>query len=1244
MDIGSLTGSITLDDHFSSVLEGTARKVEMFADGFEGAMGVVAASALIGAAAIAAVGAGIVELGEKGSKIIGVTDAFDRFAETAGTTGEALRTSFSEGLKGTVDEMGIMQSTTKLMSAGMKLTTDQAGLLGEAARALGKATGTDAASGLDTLSSALTTGRTRALAMAGVHVDLKAGEEKFAASIGTTVSQLNEAGVLEGKRIAILDATKAYVDRLGESQLTFAERLKQGTVAVEEWGAKLAVSVASSPHVMAALDAIQGALQKAFGSDSASLLDTIVGGVNSFADAVASAAPYIIDTVQAVESFVKFLWSLRDVIVAVVEVAVGYGAALVVAEGATAAASLAASGYTVVMGLLSGETETFAVVTDTATASINTFALAVGALIAGYKLGSWLEQNTKWGRELSDSFEYAALRLQGYTAAQADAMIATDHATEAEKKRTQGLSAMQIAVQQGAVDGNKIGDLLDDLNDKTNKSAEYTKNNADKISALYESMTEGSKSIDVIIGAFGKLTPAQLQNYDVQQQLLPQIEKVIKAHHDLPDAMLRELDVIAAATKADIDSGSAKLKAAGITQSYIDSLKLQGESEAVIAVRLGVSEEALKGYENQLKVLTEVRKLENDSLAGQISGLGVASEAELTYVKAKLKEVEVLQQIKNLEGVNPSGGFVADLSNVGIPSSEIVKVQETLRKQGEIAAASFKNGIKLTLLDTPDLFISAFTGGGGLSGALKAIGTDLGKEFGTALNNSIKLSLRDSKSIVNNSSLAEAGGIGATTGIGAEASGASFGQAAASVGLSALGVGLGAVTASIAATGAVTAAAIGGAVALGAATAGIGLAAIGAYEALKHIFSLSPEYKQAKEDQATLIGQLKGVATEAEKAEGALSDNYHTIAIVGRDAFLAAGYSAASTEQKVKDLLNTSNPAVFNAAVVALSNAGKAAALVQTNMQALVSASSQFGEVLPESIKASIVELEKMPGLTADEITQLDKLTKDAKPNYDELTQLASTYGVSLEALGPKFQQANIEKTAAGISDAFTKLTKAGGDSGGIILGMSDKILKLVEDARKFGVAIPDDIKPLIESLSTSGAVTDDFKSKLGDVGDISYEDTPLSESLAGLQEALNNLTQTLKDLPGIAASAGSGIAAGLSTGGSAGRSPFTASTGGMVTNTGVEYLASGGYAGASSFFAPKGTDTVATMLTPGEKVTSVPDVRSEAMSLKALLEEQQSTRRELGRIATALANQPKAISTAVKDAAVLMQQRSRTY
>lgn len=308
MDIGSLTGQVSIEDQVSDKLTEMVAHAHHFVDEFEGAMGTVAIGVGVAFAAITGMAISITELGEKGSKILGVENAFDRVALAAGTTGDVLRHALNEGVKDTISEFELMQSTSRLMSSGFKMTGDSALLMGQAARELGKATGTDAKGGLDLLSSALTTGRVRGLQQQIGLIDLKKGEEEFAKSLGVTVGQLNEAGKLEGKRIAILDATKAYVDRLGVSELSFAERMHQAHEAITEWTNELAKSVASSPHVMSALDELGKAFSETFAGAGKTAMETIIDWVNRFADAVGHYGPMIIRTIGEIWQGIQDTW------------------------------------------------------------------------------------------------------------------------------------------------------------------------------------------------------------------------------------------------------------------------------------------------------------------------------------------------------------------------------------------------------------------------------------------------------------------------------------------------------------------------------------------------------------------------------------------------------------------------------------------------------------------------------------------------------------------------------------------------------------------------------------------------------------------------------------------------------------------------------------------------------------------------------------------------------------------------
>lgn len=302
MDIGSLTGAIEIEDQLSSHLTVISRRVSDFADSFDGAMGAIAISVGVATAAVVGITSAVLALGDKGSVILGVEESFDRLARGARSTGDALFEGLSAGVRATVDSMELMQTTSRALSAGVKLNADDMKLLGETARAMGKATGTDAARGLDTLSNALATGRVRGLQMAGITVNLRKEQERLALAYGVSVKDLSTMQRLEASRNAILDVARSYVDRLGVSELNLRERIKQTRVALGNWLDDLSKAVAKSYHVTAAYDAIASAIKRAFGMDSERFLTKIVEWINYFADQAAMYGPKIIETIAAIKN------------------------------------------------------------------------------------------------------------------------------------------------------------------------------------------------------------------------------------------------------------------------------------------------------------------------------------------------------------------------------------------------------------------------------------------------------------------------------------------------------------------------------------------------------------------------------------------------------------------------------------------------------------------------------------------------------------------------------------------------------------------------------------------------------------------------------------------------------------------------------------------------------------------------------------------------------------------------------
>lgn len=681
MDIGDLTGRVEIEDQFSSVLDLVMRKVESFTEDFDGAMGALAIGVGVGVTAVAAMTAAVTALGDKGSSILGVENAFDKLAEQAGTTGAVLRESLVAGVKDTITEYDLMSATSRLMSSGMKLNADDALLMGQAARELGKATGTDATGGLEMLSAALTTGRVRGLQQQIGIIDLTKGEQEYAASLGLTVSQLTESGKLEGKRIAILDATRDYVERLGESTLTFKERVQQVEASVTEWVEKFSTWVASSADVNTALSTIEKAMGNTFGNGS-TLMGVALDAVNSFARGVTAVTPIVMGFVNAGVSLVSFLMNYREVVEAVVAATVLYTIATAIATSATEAAAaakledaVASSGvikyltdlvyWTRTLGVEYGFLPTVmksarGVLSDMGLGFVSTagsvgglnIALTGTALIAGQvAIGlTALAAIVTVGYQL---WQKHAEEVERDAAAARQAGI--DHSNLAILNAKLNTSFTDInAASQEWIKRNKDAKPVIDEESAATKAAAMVKDAYDKsVQSVVTSVIKMGTELLVNRDAYAELGNKVLFTVDAQNAFTAAMDKQIASGLTLTATEKARYEMITSDRVATIDYGVELLKNQGVTLAYIDSLKAQGLTEAEIIEKLGTKKEAYQALDAEL--------MNEKSLNAELSDLEMAASGHVADIAIAQHKREYDDAVALLD--KKSSTYNQDLAN-----------------------------------------------------------------------------------------------------------------------------------------------------------------------------------------------------------------------------------------------------------------------------------------------------------------------------------------------------------------------------------------------------------------------------------------------------------------------------------------------------------------------------------------------------------------------------------------------------
>lgn len=314
LDVGTLTGHIELEDQMSSALELVASKVEAFGEKFEGVIGRVSAAAALVIGAITAIGASIVALGDKGAEVDDVNKSFVRLAGGVEASNEIMK-AMQEGTVGTVNTLELATQANKLLQSGVAANADTFKTLTESARVLSREGMGPLPDLLSQISRGMETGILKGPLLKQMHVDLAAGERAYADSLGKSAENLTKGQKLIADRNSLLAAAQKLVEKAGEQELSFSEMLKKGAVSIENWGLKLAESVGTSPHLIAAANAIGDAFTQNFGGAGSTAIETITGWVNKFADKVGEWAPVIItwikDIIKNVEGIyekVKAYW------------------------------------------------------------------------------------------------------------------------------------------------------------------------------------------------------------------------------------------------------------------------------------------------------------------------------------------------------------------------------------------------------------------------------------------------------------------------------------------------------------------------------------------------------------------------------------------------------------------------------------------------------------------------------------------------------------------------------------------------------------------------------------------------------------------------------------------------------------------------------------------------------------------------------------------------------------------------
>jgi hypothetical protein len=620
------------------------------------------------------------------------------------------------------------------------------------------------------------------------------------------------------------------------------------------------------------------------------------------------------------------------------------------------------------------------------------FARVVGAL---EQVESTTERN-RLGQELfGRSFaEIAVAVADGYSHLAAEARVASD----------EQIRALDLA-------GHAIDKLKKDVGTGLTQVLGSVAQAIIEIEKGADSLTTKQKAALAVSSLWGKGYLVELQQIGKQ---LVETERAQEAHTE----SVRQAAPVALTYTQQLAAARAEVARLTVDERReIDAARALGAAVTDITSRYGLSAGALRVLQEETKRAEELAKKKADA----VKKAAAAQEEWRASIRATATDFVAYRQAVSDAGEalqNITRGFEADGRLLSRPlieaaeaaaeadralqewadrmgarlapaiaqiSAELQTVVERGPGIGRDLGESIGQGLLQTFGNMGSTFAQAFTGGGGLAGAFKALGVQLADSIVKPIAKRLsELSIGRQAAI--GAGVGAAALVGGVTGGGA---GAMVGQYAGLIGGAALHM-----------SGLVSST-----VALGAATAGIGAAAVGVYLLAKHWFGVSKEIKETRaaveEYQTALHNTL-----DAQQRQEAGNERWRMTLVAVRDAFEKVGYSAAMAEDLVGKMLNTDDPGQARQAMQAINTVMQEYEARVTTGRSLFSelmdTMARGGQAVPPQLQGMVDRLLEIGAITKDDADAFASLA-NAVPSVQAVEEAAKALNMDLNALGPQF-------------------------------------------------------------------------------------------------------------------------------------------------------------------------------------------------------------------------------------------------
>ena len=132
-----------------------------------------------------------------------------------------------------------------------------------------------------------------------------------------------------------------------------------------------------------------------------------------------------------------------------------------------------------------------------------------------------------------------------------------------------------------------------------------------------------------------------------------------------------------------------------------------------------------------------------------------------------------------------------------------------------------------------------------------------------------------------------------------------------------------------------------------------------------------------------------------------------------------------------------------------------------------------------------------------------------------DLKDAVDRYGFSIDELGPKWQQQELDKQVGQLLKDYELLVASGIDVNTVIEKMGPNLNEYVQTAIKAGAAIPENMRPIIDAMIKQGTLLDENGKAYTSAEDAGITFTQsLTEGLAGVIESIKELVAALTGVP----------------------------------------------------------------------------------------------------------------------------------